>query len=127
MSRYENHRLELQRIVNNNFGGDVRRVLMHGAGVQAEMKDRYKNLYTALCSFVNENKTRVGVGVVVNKSLLWQSIIDYTVDIRRLKDFHVGIDHENERKVRSYLMFWFLRHKPIQVTGETCPTLPCRP
>lgn len=53
----------------------------------------------------------------ISEPILYHVIIDYYVDIDRLKDFQ-GIEITNSIKVFSYLVFWILRHKPIQIKRE---------
>jgi len=50
----------------------------------------------------------------INQNLLWQAIVDYFSDIARFKDFH-EIERANEDKIWSYLSYWLIRRKPIQV------------
>jgi hypothetical protein len=56
--------------------------------------------------------------VFVNSALLVKVVRDYFADIDRLKQFHL-IEEINSIKVYSYLLFWFLRYKPIQITQGT--------
>lgn len=44
-------------------------------------------------------------------------IIDYFVDIARLKDFS-EIEKTNDVKIYAYLAYWMLRRKPLQVVTE---------
>lgn len=48
--------------------------------------------------------------------LIEHIVIDYFVDIDRLKEFQ-EIKFVNEIKIHAYLAYWILRHKPLQVTG----------
>ena len=52
--------------------------------------------------------------VIVSTDILDHVIVDYYVDIDRLKDFQ-KIDNVHESKIYAYLSFWLLRHKPMQV------------
>lgn len=54
----------------------------------------------------------------VSESILFHVIIDYYVDIDRLKEFQ-DIETTNTIKIYSYLIFWILRHKPIQIDQKT--------
>lgn len=49
-----------------------------------------------------------------NERILYQIVLDYFSDIFRLKEFH-NIKHTMTVKNISYLMFWFLKRKPIQI------------
>ena len=52
--------------------------------------------------------------VIISSDILNHVIVDYFVDIDRLKDFQ-NIDKVHDSKIYAYLSFWILRHKPIQV------------
>ncbi len=43
-------------------------------------------------------------------------LIDYFVDIDRLKEF-TGIELVNETKIYAYMAYWILRRKPLQITS----------
>ena len=53
----------------------------------------------------------------VNDKLLQLAVLDYFVDIDRIKDFH-PIDLTGLDKVYGYGMHWFLRRKPIQLSED---------
>lgn len=50
----------------------------------------------------------------VSEEIFFHVIIDYFVDIYRLKSFH-GIKKTNLIKIYAYTTYWILRHKPIQL------------
>lgn len=52
-----------------------------------------------------------------NDMLLGYAVIDYFVDIKRLKSFH-KITHTNTSKIYAYMAYWLLREQPIQITNE---------
>lgn len=52
--------------------------------------------------------------VIISQDILKHVIVDYFVDIDRLKDFQ-EIKQVHLSKVYAYLSFWVLRHKPIQI------------
>lgn len=52
--------------------------------------------------------------VLINPLALGCALTDYFADIRRLKEFH-NFPHINSIKLVSYLTFWLLKRKPIQV------------
>ncbi len=56
--------------------------------------------------------------VRLNKPTLATSILDYFVDIQRLKDFHNSISRINEDKIIAYECAWILKRKPIQVLRD---------
>lgn len=55
--------------------------------------------------------------IIICQSIIEHIVIDYFVDIDRLKDFQ-EIEFVNETKIYAYLSYWILRHKPLQIT--TC-------
>lgn len=52
--------------------------------------------------------------VDVNELVLGFALIDYFEDVERLKLFH-NVEHINSVKVVSYMSYWILRRKPIQL------------
>lgn len=46
-----------------------------------------------------------------------QLLLDYFVDVDRLKEFS-GIELINQTKIYSYLAYWILRRKPLQVVSS---------
>lgn len=64
------------------------------------------NTYIKSCNIDND--------VYVSTDILDHVIIDYYVDIDRLKRFQ-EIEYTNNTKIYAYLAYWLLRHKPIQI------------
>ena len=56
--------------------------------------------------------------VKCNNRILYHVLLDYYADITRLKEFH-SIKHTKTDKVVAYLIFWFLRRKPIQLNQDS--------
>ena len=52
--------------------------------------------------------------VFVSENTIEHIIIDYFVDIDRMKDFQ-EIKYTNQIKIYAYLSYWILRHKPLQI------------
>ena len=52
--------------------------------------------------------------VIVSLDVLKHVIIDYFVDIDRLKEFQ-EIENIHTSKIFAYLSYWLLRHKPLQL------------
>ena len=81
---------------------------------------RYKSRYKALCDdivgYIKASGLN-GTQVVLNKYSLSCMLVDYFMDIGRLKEFH-HIEHVNSIKIVSYITYWFLRRKPIQVLSD---------
>lgn len=55
--------------------------------------------------------------VYISEPIFFHVIIDYFADIERLKEFH-KITKTNITKIYSYLTYWILKHKPIQVNSN---------
>jgi hypothetical protein len=55
--------------------------------------------------------------LIVSQNIVEHIVIDYFVDIDRLKEFQ-EIEHTNEIKVYAYLAYWMLRHKPLQIVDD---------
>lgn len=51
---------------------------------------------------------------MISSNALDHVVVDYFVDIDRLKDFQ-NIQLTYESKIYAYLAFWLLRHKPLQL------------
>ena len=80
---------------------------------EQKLANRYDALYTEAVAYIDKNK--LSKVVTINKFLLSKVIIDYFYDIDRIKHFHDKIELVNSEKVISYISYWFLRIKPIQV------------
>ena len=52
--------------------------------------------------------------IVISKNILDHVIVDYFVDVDRLKSFQ-GIEKTHDSKIFAYTAFWVLRHKPLQI------------
>ncbi|MCI8734309.1 MAG: hypothetical protein HFE40_02000 [Clostridia bacterium] len=83
-------------------------------------EERYKSRYKALLDDVDSyiktsdyNETQVKL----NKYSLNCMLVDYFLDIGRLKEFH-HIVHVNSIKIVAYISYWFLKRKPIQVLSD---------
>lgn len=74
--------------------------------------DRYSWLYSIIEDYINLNN--LTESAEVSEDILNHVVLDYFVDIFRLKPFQ-EIELVNESKIYSYLAFWLLRHKPIQI------------
>lgn len=79
---------------------------------ESVIADRYDWLYGMLKEYIESRD--LGEKTYISEDILNHVIIDYYVDIYRLKDFQ-DIEHTNHSKIFSYLSFWCLRHKPIQL------------
>lgn len=84
---------------------------------EVKVTDRYKFLYDKMKEYIRvrglEDK------LFIQEGILQQMVMDYFVDIYRLKEFH-KLDKANITKILSYEAYWILRRKPIQVApGQT--------
>ena len=78
---------------------------------EEKIAKRYEHIYSMIKDFLNQKQYADKAAIsVVN---LNHVIIDYFVDIYRLKPFQ-DIILVNEAKIYAYLSYWLLRHKPIQ-------------
>lgn len=63
------------------------------------------------------NKTNTQIKIEYSSQVLKQSLIDAFDDLTRLKNYH-PIDNPNPIKEMSYIMYWFVRRKPIRLVTE---------
>jgi hypothetical protein len=76
------------------------------------IKDRFEFVRTKMEIFIE--KSALQGKVQINDEILSQCIIDYFADIQRLKEFH-DIEKTQKDKCVSYLSYWILYRKPLQV------------
>ncbi len=55
--------------------------------------------------------------VRMNKSILKAAMLDYAVDVKRLKGLH-PIENINDDKIKAYECAWLLKRKPIQLLQD---------
>lgn len=80
-----------------------------------KISSRYDWLNLLLNDFLS--KKGYAGDVIVSQDILKHVIVDYFVDIDRLKDFQ-EIEKVHASKIYAYLVFWILRHKPLQIITE---------
>jgi hypothetical protein len=73
---------------------------------------RYRKVLEAIHKFINTKN--ITQNVRVDGKILKRAIYDYFVDIARIKEFH-KLEKINVEKIYSYMSYWLLRRKPIQV------------
>lgn len=83
---------------------------------QEKVESRSKWLHDLLCDYVRENNLTNQVSI--SRSVLKHVLVDYFVDIARLKDFS-NISRANDSKIYAYICFWLLRHKPLQINQQS--------
>lgn len=91
------------------------------AGSYAYIKDKFTEeriqsrhawLTNLALDWLDSHELTGKVGVV--SETINQILLDYFVDVDRLKDFS-GIERINQTKIYSYLAHWILRRKPLQI------------
>lgn len=87
--------------------------LISKPGNKEEISSYYDWLNNLLIDFVQ--KKGYQDQVIVSDDILKHVIIDYFVDIDRLKEFQ-KIEKVHASKIYAYMSFWLLRHKPLQLT-----------
>ena len=83
-----------------------------------EENNKFLPRFVALSNDINNFISASGVKgkAEVNAMALGYLLIDYFEDIKRLKDFHI-VEHINSIKIVSYMSYWLLRRKPIQISA----------
>lgn len=94
------------------FNEDTYKYLVDKFG-KDKIAQRYDWLYTLLSDYIEKNNCRDRA--VISEDILKHVIVDYFVDIDRLKEFQ-NIKLVHSSKIYAYSAFWLLRHKVIQVT-----------
>jgi len=77
-----------------------------------KFKERFVSLSEDMKFFIDVSN--LTDEVYVNDLSLGYAILDYFEDIDRLKKFH-KVEHVNGIKIVSYISYWLLRRKPIQL------------
>lgn len=77
-----------------------------------KVTDRYKYMYDKMTEYIRvrglEDK------LYIQECILQQAIMDYFVDLYRVKEFH-KLDKTNITKILAYEAYWIVRRKPIQM------------
>jgi hypothetical protein len=79
---------------------------------EAKVESRAKWLYNQLSDYIEIRNLQENVEI--SEDILEHVLIDYFVDIDRLKEF-ADIEKANESKIYAYTCFWIVRHKPLQL------------
>lgn len=80
-----------------------------------KIASRFAYVNNVLDIFIKQRKYEGRV--VVSQNLVEHIVIDYFVDIDRLKEFQ-GIELVSEVKIYAYLSYWIIRHKPLQIVAS---------
>ena len=80
-------------------------------------KDKFEKRYNTTLKMMEEfiSTNDLSGKVLVDRMTLANVIIDYFSDVKRLKEFHKDIKKINSEKVISYMSYWILRRKPLQI------------
>lgn len=89
---------------------------------EEKISKRYETIYCYLDDY--RKRHHLEEDTVISLGLLNQMILDYFVDIYRLKDFH-DINRVNATKIHAYSAYWLLKRRPIQIVNpdKTNPEL----
>lgn len=93
------------------FRGDKYTYLIAEFG-EDKIIERFKTLYEYIQTFIEDNGLTDKVYVCVE--LLEHMLVDYFVDIYRLKKFH-HIKKTNENKIHAYIAFWLAKDHVLQL------------
>ena len=80
-----------------------------------DIADRIDSIEERLIAFIE--KRELTNKVCISEKNLWLAVLSYFSDIKRLKAFH-GIDKTSVTKIHSYMAFWLLRKKPLQIIED---------
>lgn len=77
-----------------------------------KVTDRYKYMYDKMEEYIRVRGLEEKL--YIQESILQQVVMDYFVDLYRVKEFH-KLDRADLTKIVSYEAYWILRRKPIQI------------
>jgi hypothetical protein len=78
--------------------------------------DRIAGRFVQILAMLNQFRKAHNITddiAVINRSILLRAVVDYFVDLVRVKEFH-KIKHTNKEKIYSYMAYWLLKRKPLQ-------------
>ena len=93
------------------FNGEKYTYLVKEFG-EEKIKERFQTIYEYLQSFIKQNNLTDKVYVCVE--LLEHMLVDYFVDIYRLKKFH-HISKVNNNKIHAYTAYWLVKDSVLQI------------
>lgn len=97
-----------------NFNSKTYQYLIDTFG-EERINNRYATLWDYMTEFIKRHHYEENL--TISKNALNQMIIDYFVDIDRLKQFH-GIDRISTTKIYSYTAFWLIKRKPLMIVKD---------
>lgn len=82
-------------------------------------EDKIISRYEWLYNLMNDYIIARGLDdlVIISTDVLNHVIVDYFVDIDRLKSFQ-EIEKVHSTKIYAYMCYWLLRHKPMQLMNK---------
>lgn len=80
-----------------------------------KISSRFDYINNLLVDYIKQNQYEGRL--IVSQNIIEHIVIDYFVDIDRLKEFQ-EIKKTNEIKIYAYLAYWILRHKPLLIVQE---------
>ena len=99
---------------NKNVNSKTYQYLVDAFG-EDRIKHRYATLWDYMTEFIQRHHYEDNLIISINA--LNQMIIDYFVDIDRLKQFH-GMDRISTTKIYSYTAFWLIKRKPLMIVKD---------
>ncbi len=82
---------------------------------EEKLRNRYHFLFGAAEIFIQNRK--IEDYVIIHKRLLFEIVVDYFADIKRLKGFH-EIDLAEPCKIAGYSGYWIVKRKPLYLTDN---------
>lgn len=79
-----------------------------------KISERSKWLYNLMSDYIDSRGLQGKV--VISEDILEYVLVDYFVDIDRLKEF-AEISKVNDTKIYAYTSYWVLKHKPLQIVS----------
>ena len=97
-------------IEHNSFEMENYRELIDEVGVD-KFRERFEELQKTAMEFIE--MAGFSETAYCNERILMQVILDYFMDVMRLKEFH-SIERIRTEKLFAYTISWIVRRKPIQ-------------
>ena len=79
---------------------------------EEEISSKYEWIYNLMNDYISAKGYQDKV--LISHDVLSHVIVDYFVDVDRLKQFQ-EIERIHPSKIYAYISFWLLRHKPMQI------------
>ena len=79
---------------------------------EQKIEEKFYTLYEYLYAFIETHQ--LGDKVHISVELLEQTLVDYFVDVYRLKKFH-HIEKINDIKIHAFTAYWLANEKVLQM------------